>query len=223
MQDFLHSFPTQEQNEPVFIFARPYWIAFVPTALIFIFILLFSFLAQIALVTSFVMELSPDFILGSLLFLGIFQLITLVVFTVAIFDFYFDLIIVTDRRLVDINQEQLFQRRISELTLSDIQDASSETKGIFPTIFGYGTIEIQTAGARDNFCMRNLRYPYELRALILDLAEQAHEGKPEGTRWPETKTVAVINNRILHTPQELEDFGAILPQDLQRAPHNEPQ
>lgn len=217
MFNLRNSFPGQERDEAVFVFARPYWVAFVPTALIFVFLFIVTLFGQIALANNWLIELNEVSINTGILFLGIFQLLTLIVFLVAIFDFYFDILIVTDRRLVDIDQEQLFFRRINELSLADVEDASSIIKGIFPTIFGYGNLEIQTAGTKDNFSVCNVLHPYELRSLILELAEQAHAGTNQAKRFPDGKTVGVINNQLITSPQQLQETGALLPNEVQRA------
>src|SRR5690606_16606799 len=116
------------------------------------------------------MNISPFTANAIVLALGIFELLALLVFVVAILDYYFDIIIVTDRRLVDIDQEQLFYRKISELNLRDVQDTSFHRKGFFPTFLNYGEITIQTAGEKNNFVLNHLRYPSNIAAIISDLA-----------------------------------------------------
>ena len=60
-------------------------------------------------------------------------------------------LLVTDRSLVQILQHSLFIRKVSRLSLSNVEDVSAESRGILASIFGYGTLLIQTAGAMDNF------------------------------------------------------------------------
>ena len=45
--------------------------------------------------------------------------------------FYLDLVIITNDRMVDIEQSSLFARTIAEVDLYQIQDATSEVKGFF--------------------------------------------------------------------------------------------
>ena len=49
-------------------------------------------------------------------------------------DYYLDIWIVTNDRIINIEQLGLFARSISELDLYQIQDVTSEIKGIFPTL-----------------------------------------------------------------------------------------
>jgi hypothetical protein len=217
INDLRHSFPGQETNEPVFVFARPFFIAFLPTAAIFFILMLVSFLAQAYVsTTSFFANFGPNFNEFAVIFLGVFELFGLLVFLVAILDFYFDLLIVTDRRLVDIDQEQLFYRRVSELSLEEIEDVTSEIKGFLPTIFNYGTVIVETAGARTDFVINNIRNPREVSVIILDLKAQAKANVPEGDRHPDGNVMGVINQQLMHSTADLQAAGALLPEEVRR-------
>lgn len=215
-----HSFPSQERNEAVFVFARPYWFAFLPSILIFILVFSGAAAGQAYAATQ-PGGLSPFTANIIVLGLGIFLLIVLTVFVVAVLDYYFDIIVVTDRRLVDIDQEQLFYRKISELNLRDVQDVSFDRSGFFQTFLNYGSITIQTAGERMNFTLNNLRHPSEIAGIISDLADQAKSDiKPED-RFPETHVIGVIEGELITDPEKLVVVGAMLPEDVRRshAPH----
>lgn len=90
----------------------------------------------------------------------------------AFLDYYLDTWIITNDRLLNIEQEGVFARTISELDLYKIQDATSEVKGILPYLFGYGSIHIQTAGETKRFELKQVPDPHNLRKLIMDLAEE---------------------------------------------------
>lgn len=86
--------------------------------------------------------------------------------------FYLDLLLITNDRLLHIEQQNLFARTISELDLCNIQDITSEVEGFFPSIFKYGTLNIQTAGAVEKFIMEDIPHPETLRQVLLDLADE---------------------------------------------------
>lgn len=90
-------------------------------------------------------------------------------------DYYFDVWIITNERIVNIEQKGLFVREISELQLSKIQDVTSEVTGIIPTILNYGDVLIQTAGERERFMFRQVSDPYAIRGLIMQLYRQNEE------------------------------------------------
>ncbi len=86
--------------------------------------------------------------------------------------FHLDLWIVTNDRLLDMEQKGLFHRTISEVDLYQIQDASSEVHGVFPSIFHYGNIILQTAATVPKFTFKNVSNPDQLREEILHLTAE---------------------------------------------------
>ena len=219
MFDLGHSFPGKEPREAVFVFARPYFIAFIPTALIFFFIFCVSLIFQLGVAQGWLGGFSDDIANPIILFVGLFQLFILVIFLVAILDFYYDIIIVTDRRMVDIDQEQLLFRSISELNLEDVEDVNSSVGGFLQTFFSYGTITVQTAGEHENFIAKNFRNPREIASIISDLSQQAKQQIPLGERIPSTPVLGVVNNKAITDFNSLKEMGAIDADDP-REPHS---
>lgn len=90
----------------------------------------------------------------------------------AFLDYYLDLWIVTNDRIMNIEQHGLFGRTISELDLSKIQDVTSDISGIIPTLFNYGNVQVQTAGEERHFVFEQVHNPHEVRKGILDLIDE---------------------------------------------------
>jgi len=86
-------------------------------------------------------------------------------------DYELDMWVVTNDRLVNIEQHGLFARTIAELDLWRVQDVTSDVRGVFPTAFNYGNVYVQTAGARERFALEQVPDPHEVRKLILDMAD----------------------------------------------------
>jgi Bacterial PH domain len=57
---------------------------------------------------------------------------------------HFTVYIVTDQRLMQISQKGLWKRSVVDIGLDKIQTISYEIKGLQETLFGFGTIVIQT-------------------------------------------------------------------------------
>ncbi|CAN5120945.1 hypothetical protein BH11PAT4_BH11PAT4_0340 [soil metagenome] len=216
MLEIKNSFPGKEKDEAIFVFARPYGVAFIPVALVFLFIFIFAVMAQLALSMNWVLTLATPTVNAAILFIGIFELFGLIVFLTTVLDFYYDILIVTDRRVVDIDQEQLFFRSISELNLNDVEDVNSSVKGFFPTLFGYGTVTIQSAGEQINFVARNFRHPREIATIIADLSDQAKRGIAAVERRPETTIIGMIEDKPIESFEELATLGALMTDDPRR-------
>jgi uncharacterized membrane protein YdbT with pleckstrin-like domain len=86
-------------------------------------------------------------------------------------NYYLDILVITNDRLLHIEQEGVFSRNISEVDLYKIQDVTSTVNGFFPSLLNYGSLLIQTAGAVEKFQIDDIPNPEDLRQQILDLAE----------------------------------------------------
>lgn len=87
-------------------------------------------------------------------------------------DYYLDAWVVTNDRVLNIEQEGLFHRTVSELDLLNIQDITSEIHGVLPFIFGYGNVQIQTAAEQGRFVFEQIPKPEEVRKRLLTLVEE---------------------------------------------------
>ncbi len=83
---------------------------------------------------------------------------------------YYNAFVITNKRIIDIDQRGLFERIVSEAPYEKIQDVSYRLKGIFQTLLHYGSIYIQTAGAAAVIEIRNIKNPEKVQELISDLA-----------------------------------------------------
>ncbi len=96
-------------------------------------------------------------------------------------DFYLDTWIVTNERIIATDQQGLFHRVTSELRLDRIQDVSSATRGLFATLFKYGTVQVRTASEEDKFFFNEIGRPEIVARKILELHEQ-YIGKDQHTQ-----------------------------------------
>jgi hypothetical protein len=94
--------------------------------------------------------------------------------------YYLNVHIVSDERIVDIDQVGLLRHVISELNIETIEDVTSETTGILGNIFDFGTVFIQTAGTTERFQFESVPRPTKIAGLILDLYERQTSGNRAG-------------------------------------------
>jgi len=88
-------------------------------------------------------------------------------------DYYLDVWIITNERIVDIQQKGFFSRVISEQRLFRVQDVTSEVHGFFPTMLSYGEVYIQTAASKQRFLFHEIPNPQEVRDIIIKLVERS--------------------------------------------------
>jgi Bacterial PH domain len=81
--------------------------------------------------------------------------------------YFLDLWIITDRRIIVIEQISFFNRKVSNFRLERMQDIKVTISGIIPTLLNYGTVRAQTASAAEsNFTSPALPDPRGLQSLI---------------------------------------------------------
>lgn len=82
--------------------------------------------------------------------------------------------VLTNRRIVDIKQRAYFSREVSSVLLNRVQDVTTDVSGVLPSLLGFGTIRVQSAGEDAEFMMRGIPRPEQMRDIILKyVAEKA--------------------------------------------------
>lgn len=113
---------------------------------------------------------------GSPFLFGLFILILVMVVTYTAYEWvswWGDVYILTNYRIIDVEQRGFFHRNFSEATLGKIQDISHEVSGFLPTVFDFGDVLVQTAGSQPNIDMNDIKKPQE-QSMYLLRAQQAY-------------------------------------------------
>lgn len=161
------------KNEPMVLFVRRHWFSFLPWAILVLFIVLAPIiLFSISLGQTNILALSQTIRVSIILGTSAYYLFALAIFLAVWIDFYLDVTIVTEQRLIDIHQDGLFNHRISEQSLLRVQDVSVRVLGPFQTMMQFGTVYVETAGEEQNFVMVNLPKPNLIADKIMDLHHQ---------------------------------------------------
>lgn len=93
-------------------------------------------------------------------------------------DYYLDLWIVTNERIFNIEQHGLFSRIVSELSIENLQDVTSEIKGKLNTLFDVGEVHIQSAGEEKRFVFEEIPHPQQVASEIMRLHQSLTNNKP---------------------------------------------
>lgn len=91
---------------------------------------------------------------------------------------YFNLYIVTNSRIVDTDFLPLFFQEISSCELAKIEDTTVSMSGFFQSIFNYGSIQIQTAGEKNEFEFAKVPNPEAVQKLIEQAIDQKNGSNP---------------------------------------------
>lgn len=94
-------------------------------------------------------------------------------------DYYFDIWIITNERVINIEQKGFFTRTMSELKISKIQDITTDVVGAIPTVLNFGDVHIQTAGEQERFFFRQVPDPYGLKSILVNLQGKREKEKTD--------------------------------------------
>lgn len=172
-------FPGQSSEEQVALFIRRHWMAFIPWGLAVVLLTIAGFIMSIVLwnISSGAVGLSQiELRVVTIIGTAMYFLSILFGFIRSWMGYYLDVTIVTERRLIDIEQEGVFHRSIAEQSLLRVQDVSARQRGFFEHWFNFGTIYIETAGEQPNFELHNIPRPTEIAKTILNLHERIIHG-----------------------------------------------
>lgn len=136
---------TKKEGERNLLVLHKHWFTLTGSLLkFFLFFILPLFLF------SFIFSLSYLFssFFWTILFLG-WLLVGVSYFLYEWIVWYYDIYIITNKRIIDIEQKSLFYRIVSEASLDKIQDVTYQIEGPTATFFNFGTVKVQTAGAQE--------------------------------------------------------------------------
>jgi uncharacterized membrane protein YdbT with pleckstrin-like domain len=170
-----------DADEKIEIYARRHWVAFLGNLLLGIFLYLIPLVILIILAVYLPSIYSSSWRGIIIIGVGIYYLIMTAFIFLQWISYYFDIIIVTNKRVVDIIQEGLFDRKITEIPLLRVQDVTGEIKGFFQTLFGYGNVVVETAGEGTlNLKFKDVPNPLEISSKIQQLHDTCREQESEG-------------------------------------------
>lgn len=167
-----------DKNEVLLCEVRKHWFG------LFVIYAVGTFIALVLLVTAFgAALLTKDTDLGTGIDISSLQMpIILLCFLTALlvavgtaigaYLYKSNVILVTSEKLAQLLNVSLFNRKISQLSIGDVQDISVRQKGIFPHLFKYGTIVIETAGEQQNYTFTYTPFPYETAKMIVGAHEE---------------------------------------------------
>ncbi|MCX6806609.1 MAG: PH domain-containing protein [Candidatus Berkelbacteria bacterium] len=201
-----YTFPGQKDDEKVIVFLRKHWIVFLPIILLCLLLIIVPLVVFLIIRTNEI-DLTEY---RNLIFLGFsaYVLIIIAFFLTRFIDYYLDIGIATDQRIVDIEQKGLFNRTISAQDLSRVQDVRAKKQGVFQTFFDFGDILIQTAGEAPNFIFLSVPKPNDAAQQILklhhDVIAKGYGDNPL-TQLPKTQLEQTENTtkKIITSEEEL--------------------
>ena len=169
---------TLKDGEKVIMLIRRHWFHIAVRAVADLFLFLVTAVG-VTLFASYLMGIGSDvqqqgFALG-LFVLALVGLILWMHFFAAWSDHWLDAWIITNQRIIDIEQHGFFRRQVSSFPLDRIQDVTFNIHGIIAMWLKFGDIRIQTASISDDLIMKQVPFPQEVKETIVRVLDAAKE------------------------------------------------
>lgn len=170
------SFVEQEENEKIELFLRRHFITNIP----WIVVSVLGFFLPLILVSvdqvfniNLVPQLPIKIITGALI---VYYLLLLAYIFENFLFWYYNIYVVTNLHLVDVELISILSRSIKEIELRDIEDITSKIGGIIRSLFNFGTVTIKTAAQKEEVSFDEVPKPDLVADRISDLSKKAGEG-----------------------------------------------
>lgn len=167
-------FSDKDKDEVIILLLRRHPITNLPWIVIAALMLVFPIALDLVPILEF---LPPNFqsvaILIWYLLIGAFILEQFLVW-------FFNVNIVTDERVFDVDFHNLLYREISDAHLDQIQDVTVRMGSAIRTIFNYGDVLIQTAGEVPNLEFEAVPHPDRVAKILRELRVEEEVEKIEG-------------------------------------------
>lgn len=168
------AFDTQHSEEEVILMLRQHPITQVGWVLTAIGL---SFVPFLVAQLPFIPLLPEKYVLAGLI--GWYALVFTFIFE-SFLMWFFNVYIITDERVIDVDFASLVYKNISAAKLENIEDITAVTGGALQSIFNYGTVKIQTAGANTEFEFEAVPQPAKVTAVLNELLVEEEREKIEG-------------------------------------------
>jgi hypothetical protein len=167
-------FETKEEEEEIILFLRKHWVTNIPW--MFISILMFA----TPLVVSSFGILDPVPSNFRFVFYMIWYLVSMAYSLESFLTWFFNVYIITDERIVDVDFYNLTYKEVSDANLDKIEDVTYKMGGVIRTLFNFGDVLIQTAAEVTNFDFLAVPYPDKVVKVLQDLRMEEQQEVIEG-------------------------------------------
>lgn len=162
-------FDKQEENEVIELFLRQHAIVnffWVFTSIILLVLPAVFLQFDTALGYNFASQIPINLIIGGLI---IYYLLIMAYAFEQFLSWYFNVYIVTNLHIVDINFFSLLAKEVVEISLSDIEVISHNVDGVLGSLFHFGNVHIETAAEQKRILFEKVPRPDLVTDKVQDL------------------------------------------------------
>ncbi len=168
------AFDAQVKNEQVVLLLRQHPVVLIRPFFILILAVFFPIVMNLSTILDFLpIKFHSAFTIGWYMMTVGFALESFLVW-------FFNVYIITDERIVDVDFLSLIYKNVSTAKIDNIEDVTVTASGAMASVFDYGTVLIQTAAERTQFEFDNVPHPTRVAALLNEMILEEEQEKIEG-------------------------------------------
>lgn len=124
---------------------------------------------------------------------------------------YYRTLTITTKRIIDVDQQKLFNRTVSEVPLVKIQDVFYRVRGLGQTISRVGNVSLILDDQKTRLEATNISQPQKIQQLILQLRSETLHDRLDTTRLSAQELIELV--RKIKAGLGEEQFKKILDED----------
>ncbi|MDD2578226.1 MAG: PH domain-containing protein [Candidatus Dojkabacteria bacterium] len=165
------NFLDKERDENIVLVLRTPFFRYIPQMIAMLLTLLLPLIIYLPISEE---EGSRTFMIAMML-IAVMIVITFLIF--AVLRWYYNVGIITDKRVLDIDFHNIMSHSVAEARLEKIVDITVKQKGIEGSIFDVADIHIQTAGSNPEIVFSKIPRARDVQNILYELLENRKKGK----------------------------------------------
>lgn len=170
------SFAEQETNERIELFLRQHWftnVGWILGTTIAFFVPPVAITLDVTLGFNLLRSIPTEILTGAII---IWYMLVVAYAIQSFLYWYYNIYIVTNFHLVDVDFLNLLFRQVTEIELKDVESVRNQISGVIRPLFNYGDVIIETAAKDQSEVFEDVPRP----DLVADRIEDLRGGLPEG-------------------------------------------
>ena len=165
------NFLDKERDENIVLVLRTPFFRYIPQMIAMLLTLLLPLIIYLPISEE---EGSRTFMIAMML-IAVMIVVTFLIF--AILRWYYNVGIITDKRVLDIDFHNIMSHSVAEARLEKIVDITVKQKGIGGSLFDVADIHIQTAGSNPEIVFSKIPRARDVQNILYELLENRKKGK----------------------------------------------
>jgi len=165
------NFLDKERDENIVLVLRTPFFRYIPQMIAMLLTLLLPLIIYLPISEE---EGSRTFMIAMML-IAVMIVVTFLIF--AVLRWYYNVGIITDKRVLDIDFHNIMSHSVAEARLEKIVDITVKQKGIEGSIFDVADIHIQTAGSNPEIVFSKIPRARDVQNILYELLENRKKGK----------------------------------------------